>query len=199
MKSDKVIHSTIESKKNSPFTLIEILVVISIIAILMALLMPAIGAVTKSANKAKARELGDAIVTAIAEYELEYSIPPEFSGLTIGSDPGKLSEEQYDILVQVLASTNMPSPPAASGAADSKELANHREVQFLEPPNKFTKKGYVDPWGKRFIVLLDYDYDNEITIKNNNKVKTTNRAIVYSCGPNKTDDNGSDDDVCSWE
>ena len=189
--------------KSRSFTLIEMLIVISIIALLAALLLPAAQGVLLSAKKNDARQIANALATAITEYETEYLVPPGIKNkleidkkdITIGKDN---DEKAYDVLVQVLSKVDMPYPPAAdSTVADESNAANLRNKQLLEVPDAFTEKGYVDPWGNRLIVLLDYDFDGGVKL--NGETIEGSRAFAYSCGPDGKDDKGENDDICSWK
>lgn len=197
------------------FTIIELLVVISIIALLIALLMPAIGMIRGRAQTTKAKSFARAIATAVKEYEAEYLQPPGFKGkkaweqLLYGQDycldwasvsvHEKNNEERhkYDILMQVLTKINLAHPPTShKNTANTAYFANLRNKHFLQPTPNFINDGYKDPWGHRFIVLLDYDFDKEIALG----TETLHGDVfVYSCGPNGDDDYGDGDDVCSWK
>jgi prepilin-type N-terminal cleavage/methylation domain-containing protein len=60
-------------RRSTGFTLIELLVVIAIIGTLAALLLPALGAAKRSAQKGKARTEIQGFITAINAYETTYS------------------------------------------------------------------------------------------------------------------------------
>ena len=63
-------------------------------------------------------------------------------------------------------------------------------------PDYYEQKGYVDHWGNRFNIYMDLDYDNKVKIGDKEESGT---VFVYSSGPNKKDEEGRGDDVCSWK
>jgi prepilin-type N-terminal cleavage/methylation domain-containing protein len=67
-------------KRAHGFTLVELLVVISIIAILASLALPAMNNAINSAKKTTAKNQVVQIATAIAAYETEYGRLPAFGG-----------------------------------------------------------------------------------------------------------------------
>jgi prepilin-type N-terminal cleavage/methylation domain-containing protein len=75
------------SRSRSAFTLIELLVVISIIAILAALILPALAAAKKSAQKTRAQLQVGQIANAINSYETDNSgkFPVSSIGVPLGS------------------------------------------------------------------------------------------------------------------
>ncbi len=87
------------------FTLVELLVVITIIAILIGLLFPVIGAVMKKAKKTEAETNLRAVVAAIEGYHVEYGrypqivVPPADGELL---DTQILTEEDQAKLMAVL-------------------------------------------------------------------------------------------------
>ena len=216
----------IHNRKKRPycFTIIELIIGITIMILLVAMLMPALSGALESTKKSVAVEMANALSTAVQAYESEYGTPPGFTISTWGKltfpsyrdgtgkaqyqdyilDDAPLGENEdqykYDILLQVLSATDFPwqllnSP---STPIDMAHLANKRKIQFLIPPAEdFTTNGYVDPWGRRFIVLLDYNFDGQVALANGAILKGS-RVYVYSAGPDGVNDSGGNDDVTSW-
>ncbi len=165
------------------FTLIELLTVITIIAILMGLLFPAIGVVKDQARKAEAKAAVAAITTAVKQYYTEYGKYPIGSQTPTAANPevtygepsvaGAVSNEKlFDIL------RNIPSTDNPAVAASTATTYNPRAIVFFEgkiapadsprggfvPAAAATGAGsFVDPWGKQYFVVIDTDYDNQIT------------------------------------
>ena len=138
--------------KNKNFTLIELLITIAIIAILAAMLFPAISHVRNSAKETKAKAEMQAIETAIKSYEATYGILPNNSS--------------YANLMGTL--TNV-SPPTGT---------NDRGIRFLDVQNGTTSV-WVDPWGNQYNVFLDSDYDGRTTALGENLYDT---VLIYSTG-----------------
>jgi prepilin-type N-terminal cleavage/methylation domain-containing protein len=82
-------HQTFRRTGASAFTLIELLTVIAIIAILMALLFPAIGSVRENAKKVQAKTDLQQIVTAVKAYNTEYGKYPVLTANPSSSTTGQ--------------------------------------------------------------------------------------------------------------
>lgn len=131
------------------FTLVELLTVIAIIAVLMGLLFPTVGAVRDSARRTQAQNDATQIATAIRAYYTEYGRYPD-------TDASSDNTELIAIL---------------TGRHDTK---NRRKIVFFEGTvakeagrygiqNNGTGE-FFDPWGLPYLVEMDSDYDNEVTI-----------------------------------
>ncbi len=175
----------------SMFTLIELLVVIAIISILMGLLIPVVGQVQNRARKTRARGQMTSLITAIKQYESTYGLLPGPTGET-----ERLTEATYDEMCQILAKVDI-------SGKNQKDNGNMRNIRFLEAPQGFEDNGYIDPWGEKFAVMMDLDYDGEVTGPNGDETLYGN-VFVYSFSLNTNDDHGvsdsnNKDDVCSWK
>ncbi|MCP4180025.1 MAG: type II secretion system protein [bacterium] len=138
-------------KKMKRFTLIELIVVITIISILVAILMPVLYTIKERAKKTKAKAEMNAIITAIKSYEATYGILPVPESWTNG-DTGT----GYERLITLL--TNVPYK---GGSYDS--YKNTRSIRFLDVPSDYITNGYLDPWDNNYKIYMDTDYTDELT------------------------------------
>ncbi len=177
-------------KTKRKFTLIELLVVISIIALLVALLLPAIGAVRRQAKNVQAKSLANAIVIAIKQYETTYGLLPVASGDVTSASNEKLTGS-YENLIALLSKIDYPG---VSGSADT---GNPRGTRFLDVPPKYDSDGYLDPWGNKFVIGVDANYDHKV--KGLVPTDLNGTVFIYSFGQDGKDDQGSKDDVITWK
>ena len=127
--------------KSSSFTLVELLVVISIIGLLAGLGFPAITGAIQAGKKAEVSAMAESIKTAVNAFYAEYSMYPSNSGKT-------------DLNFLNLMSTTNSTGTSAQ---------NTRGIAFLEVPPKFTNgNGIVTPRGfcqnkaqSNFFILID--------------------------------------------
>lgn len=159
--------------KSTAFTLIEVLVVISIIGILCALLLPAIGGAIRQAKKSQAKEEEKSIEIAIRHYLTEYGkLPSSATG-------GDTTPNNYDI-IYTLISTN--------AGANASYAMNPKRIPFLElPTRKNARDGsgnLCDPWGTPYVIVLDTSYDNSVTDPYG--VTYSGICVIVSAGPDKS-------------
>lgn len=141
------------------FTLVEILVVISIIAILASLAFPAVGGAMDSAKKAAARNAAAQIANAVSAYDLEYGrLPTNFTAVDSS-------------LMNILAGSDTTN--------------NTRGIVFMEATEWKKGKGgtnangYCDPWGNVFAIAIDAgssdatNYDNKVNVSTNGQASGT--------------------------
>ena len=193
-----------EVQSDKAFTLIELMVVVSIIGILVAMLFIALDKVQKSAARTKAKIHVRQLEKALVAFHDEYGEWPK-NMTDYDSDPqeGSLTGiEVEEKLVKVLAA--IPS-------ADTDEY-NPRKIKFL-PKAEInmsrdgggSKKGYLDPWGHCYKYMCDYNDDgillvqfSKVSDSGDKSVKLNGRGVaVWSRGPDGMDALGGDD-VTSW-
>ena len=126
--------------KSSSFTLVELLVVISIIGLLAGLGLPAINGAIQAGKRAEVASMAESIKTAVNAFYAEYSTYP--SNATGKTDL---------VFLNLLSTTNTNG-------------GNYRGIAFLEVPPKFTNSTseLVTPTGfcknkaqSNFFILID--------------------------------------------
>lgn len=192
----------------SAFTLVELLVVMSIIAALAGLLFSGAGAVTMQVKKIKTRALFASLKMGVDMYYTEYQRMPQLGGASGGSDMSFRSDEP---LGRELVS-------ALTGEVDD-EIAkrlNPKAFAFCEFNEKQMREnnsqgygGYlIDGFGNPFYMIMDYDYDGEIDqnsvgdLPSRFQPRGDIKAIfaAWSRGPAKdTGDMNQSDLVASWK
>ena len=154
------------------FTLVEILVVVSIIGLLAGLSIPAVGGALASARKAKVSAMAHQIRTALIQFNTEYGYFPT-NGISAG------------------VGRTEPALALLLTGSDSAAASNPRRISFLEVPNDFTfggagnlsNRGIVTPAGfykggqSNLSVAVDHDYNGEVSVTNGT-TRTNIRATV---------------------
>ncbi|TET34239.1 MAG: prepilin-type N-terminal cleavage/methylation domain-containing protein [Planctomycetota bacterium] len=207
------------------FTLVELLVVISIITILAGLILPSIWRAKTKAKITKAASYIaqlEAYLQLYHDYEDNGDYPPT-SLRDLGKNFGTNGKNDgIESLLACLASKESGAPyhiPPEKDIRNSdkdkipKSFDNDRGVE--------TKDAYevVDPWGNPYVYVHHRDYDTS----GSKKHKYTYRAwdgklvkikpgrskvtksfhnimkyMIWSFGPDRKNDNGEGDDICNW-
>jgi prepilin-type N-terminal cleavage/methylation domain-containing protein len=166
--------------KRGGFTLVELLVVVTIIGLLVGLISVAVPKAIESGMKAKAKGELTAIVAAVKAYKQEYGRWP---GSTFTSDTTYQDGQSMQLL-------------AALSGSNSLTVENPKSVRFLEGAQ--SNGTMLDPWGTQYLVLIDSDDSNSL----NYKSKTAAISVLaVSFGKDKKQDAtpGSGDDVFSTD
>ena len=182
------------SHKN--FTLVEILVTIAIILVLAGMIMAGVNAVIGKAEKLKAKQGAVNLANAIREYKSVYGTLPIVPGRTGQDETYRLDNTEYDKLVQILTNVNGEWVDCeARNYLDNKDKNDRRNAKkksFLSPNDRYDELGYVDPWGERYVIIMDDDYDGIIVLEDEEGAPKDYRTdvVVYSKGLNGEDNGG---------
>jgi len=188
------------------FSLVELLVVISIIGLLAGLSSVAVSKAMESGKKAKAKGDLTAIVAAVKAYKQEYGVWPTKEGIDTSASeefaawygPSKYSRDgttQGPLLMRILSGENI------SGGVWPREM-NPKNVRFLEGAQ--SDGTFLDPWGTQYCVKMDVNESGGMEYGSSNGGVENLRlsVIAVSLGKNKTqEDKPSDpgfDDIYSW-
>ncbi len=175
----------ITSPRRAGFTLVEMLTVITIIAVLVGLLFPVIGGVRQAAKKAQAKTDVTQLVTSVISYYTEY-----------GKYPGGLDDDgeiEMTDLIPILNGSNLDENPRQivffEGKIDTSEDGGRYGIQESDD--------FLDPWSESYVLLVDANYDNEIDNPIDIGPDTLRTGVIaYSTGK---DVGEGDDDVASWD
>jgi prepilin-type N-terminal cleavage/methylation domain-containing protein len=163
------------------FTLMELLVVITIIGILAAISFPAANGVLKKAKKTNAQKMALSVQTAISTYYTEYSRYP----IPKGSGGGDVEVESDAKLMDVLLGADNDT---------GKKYNPRRIVFFAGKKAKADRNGLVtnadgggeliDPWGELFHVILDTDYNHRVKAESRDGAMedVPQSVVVWSTG-----------------
>ena len=159
------------SKRNRCFTLVELMVVVSIIAVLVALLFPAIKTALLKAEVASSQTKAQALVTAIAAWNTTYGTWPIVSS-TIQV---QVDDNFVKLLTGQIAASGSPSVIGN----------NSSQIKFLDISKKDldSSGNYIDAWQNPYYVVVDQTYSSQM--KNVLATSTTYQAsiCVFSAGP----------------
>lgn len=192
------------------FTLIELLITITIVAILASLTAAGIINSIEQANKLKVRTVVMDLRNSIEMYQTDYNRFPIGSSVTgaNGEDAPELLTDGSNTLVDTL----MGIPPSSSGTMD----LNPKRTQFTSfPPANNGRHGLVgsarpfklaDMYGQPYHILLDTNGDNQVKnpdASNSDPKISANQAAylplkvaVYSSGKDQLPH--TSDDITSW-
>jgi prepilin-type N-terminal cleavage/methylation domain-containing protein len=146
------------------FTLIEILVVMTLIAILVGIGVPAFTSVMEQARKTQAKNEEQQIVAAINAFYTDYG---QYPLVTADTTINKTSTPSNSNLFFTLR--------AVSGGVNLNNAVNTRAIVFIQPPvskdqnnprsgikSSTTDSTWYDPWGSPYNVMIDGNYDNSL-------------------------------------
>jgi type II secretory pathway pseudopilin PulG len=170
------------------FTMVELLGVIGVIAVLLAILFPALVGASRKAKISQALSECSALDAALQSYYREYGVYPAIgsspydSGLESTSGGLEIDEDLVDIL---------------RGEINDQ---NPRRLTFMDiPPDQVDADGaFIDPWGESYRFMCDFDFNGtlEITLENGESLEMRRNVGVWSLGPG---DDLEEGDIASWK
>jgi len=199
------------SLKGRAFTLVEILVTITIIAVLAGLSFPAISGALNAAKKAQARTDVVALVNAIHAYNAEYGMFPMENVKqgydTLYGDKGGIYSSAD--IVNILTARDRGVNQNHQYNPNEKVFLDVRKVKDpANPRDGVDEEGrFYDPWGNEYLISIDGDYDGQLDwygFNHTDKANLNLKVAVISMGKDGTigkDGNriyAGSDDVISW-
>ena len=164
--------STVRYSLQPAFTLVELLVVISIIALLLGIIVPSYFSIREKAKYTKAKVTVKNLETGFKAYLDHYRVWP--AALNDGN-PHEVKDDIYNILQGVNVNN-----------------ANKDKIAFYEFETTNSTDGALDPFTDsttppiqaNYRVLVDKNYDNKIDVGGQDLYRT---VIVWSVGTNRSD------------
>ncbi len=180
----------VKRSNQTGFTLVELLVVISIVGLLAGLMSVAIPRAMESGKKAKAKGELTAIVAAVKAYKQEY-----------GRFPGDLTQSNFMFSSNSFVSLiNVLSGDSTNTLSDT-QPANPKGIQFFEG-SKGGTNGLPDPWDKQYMVIVDTAETGTITYTNAGTAMNLRLSVLaFSYGKDGKADtaSGSKNDIFSTD
>lgn len=185
------------------FSLVELLVVVSIIGLLAGLSSVAVPRALEAGKKGKAKGDLAAIVSAVKAYKQEYGQwPVAKSKMDQASDeynswygPPTAEEEGMDLMKILSGDTTI---------VKEGQTMNPKGVRFLEGAK--SDGTFKDPWGTQYCVKMDTNESGGVEYyerSNQENIRLT--VIAVSLGKNRTQDDPKKirtetcDDIFSWQ
>ena len=186
------------------FTLIEILIVISIIALLTSLILASVNVARRSAFKATAQMDVTSLSGALQQYVQDES---EYPG--IEEDEFHEETNHFPLLYKALFGKRRPAGPGGRSAPytnleESKVRGYNPDTELYELPTRRelrdddVEKFLIDPWDNPYIYRANKGRSEEDYMHN------LQDADIYSLGPNEIDDTvegtegEENDDLGNW-
>jgi prepilin-type N-terminal cleavage/methylation domain-containing protein len=162
------------------FTLIELLTVITIIAILIGLLIPVTAMMINRAHMAEAKAASAEIAAAVSSYFNDYAKYPVADYVTANppvdlvlGDRSKATAvddnaDLFNILRAINVGRNADNTynPKRVVYMQGKPASNPNAPKggFLDAPGTGVRGAFYDPWGKQYTIVMDANYNDVINV-----------------------------------
>ncbi|HEY3760946.1 MAG TPA: prepilin-type N-terminal cleavage/methylation domain-containing protein [Verrucomicrobiae bacterium] len=173
-------------RSRSGFTLIELLVVIAIIAILAAMLLPALTAAHNHALEVEAQTQVHDLANAIEKYDSDYgrfpvstnaqaAANPDFTyggtfvgGSVFNANYQRTNDEVMSVLLDLTNYPNTSTPTLNVNYQKNPQQTIYLNLSFNSDPNPDADHApglghdlvYRDPWGYPYVITMDLNYDD---------------------------------------
>ena len=164
----------IRTNQKRGFTLVELLVVIGIIALLAAILLPAVRAAFLKADRNKAEIETKALRNAVQSFLNDYGKMPVPKGDHGATDKAYEGGSSQTIITAL----------TANETATGTQIINPRAITYLESQTNSTTGAYLDPWDVQYKLIMDTDYNGKVVYDFDGKTYGT-VCIVVSAGPDQ--------------
>ena len=166
--------------KRNAFTMVELLTVIAIIAMLAAILLPALNRARQQAWETTARTMISSLEAALANYMTDYGDYPQ------DDDAADVGDNSVESCVNLIARLE---------DSDGTSYASFRDQDKFDSG---TYNGSLkDPWGRSYCYRYDSDNDGDI-----DEVTGSTYGIkfnIWSKGADDSTANKDDDDLTNWK
>jgi len=174
------------ARSHTGFTLIELLTVITIIAILMAMLFPFVGSIKESARQRKADQDIRIIVNAVQNYYVDYGQypamdpnpnPQNVGDTACGDKAAQITIDNANLFNILRDIDKAPNGNHALNPRQQKYIETHVVSNPQSPRDGFLEVAgggatggggvagsWYDPWGSQYCVVIDSNGDNVIDV-----------------------------------
>ncbi|MFZ4397108.1 MAG: type II secretion system protein [Kiritimatiellia bacterium] len=171
------------------FTVIELLGVLTVLAILIAMLVAVVGVIQRKTQQCRAEAEANALVQAVLHYRQVYStwpgIPPDANAGVFVAGNTSLADQlarwisltnQDGLRIALTTNANLS---AIMGALQPNQ--NPRQMLFLTLPTNSLVNGLSDPWGKPYLLIMGFPNTGPIQLSD--KICFSNlQAFAISAG-----------------